>query len=67
MAAASPMVVKTVAVADDTEFVRDRFRTALENAGHRAVGGCRASLYNAVSEESAEALADYMARFAARV
>jgi uncharacterized protein (TIGR02266 family) len=37
MAAASPMVVKTVAVADDTEFVRDRFRTALQNAGHRAV------------------------------
>lgn len=36
-------------------------------AGHRAVGGCRASLYNAVSEESAAALADYMARFAARV
>jgi uncharacterized protein (TIGR02266 family) len=38
MAAASPMVVKTVAVADDTEFVRERFRTALQNAGHRAVG-----------------------------
>ena len=37
MAAASPMVVKTVAVADDTEFVRDRFKTALQNAGHRAV------------------------------
>jgi uncharacterized protein (TIGR02266 family) len=28
---------KTVVVADDTAFVRDRFRTALENAGHRAV------------------------------
>ena len=38
MAAGSPMVVKTVAVADDTEFVRDRFKTALQNAGHRAVG-----------------------------
>ncbi|MBM4185576.1 MAG: response regulator [Gemmatimonadetes bacterium] len=29
---------KTVLVADDTAFVRDRFKTALENAGHKAVG-----------------------------
>jgi uncharacterized protein (TIGR02266 family) len=28
---------KTVLVADETDFVRDRFRTALEGAGHRAV------------------------------
>jgi uncharacterized protein (TIGR02266 family) len=28
---------KAVLVADDTAFVRDRFRTALEEAGHRAV------------------------------
>ena len=28
---------KTVVVADDTAFVRDRFRAALEHAGHRAV------------------------------
>jgi uncharacterized protein (TIGR02266 family) len=28
---------KTVVIADDTAFVRDRFRTALEHAGHRAV------------------------------
>jgi uncharacterized protein (TIGR02266 family) len=28
---------KTVVVADDTAFVRDRFRTAVENAGHKAV------------------------------
>ena len=28
---------KTVVIADDTAFVRDRFRTALENAGHKAV------------------------------
>lgn len=28
---------KTVLVADDTAFVRDRFKAALENAGHRAV------------------------------
>jgi uncharacterized protein (TIGR02266 family) len=28
---------KTVLVADDTAFVRDRFRVALENAGHKAL------------------------------
>ncbi len=34
----SPTVTaKTVIVADDTAFVRDRFRTALESAGHKAV------------------------------
>src|SRR5215208_2309154 len=31
------VAVKTVLVADDTAFVRDRFRTALEGAGHKAV------------------------------
>jgi len=30
-------VIKTVLIADDTAFVRDRFKAALENAGHRAV------------------------------
>jgi uncharacterized protein (TIGR02266 family) len=37
MAPATLVAVKTVLVADDTAFVRDRFRTALEGAGHRAV------------------------------
>jgi phosphoserine aminotransferase len=32
--------------------------------GHRSVGGCRASLYNAVSLESVEALVDFMKAFA---
>lgn len=36
MAAAS-VSAKTVIIADDTAFVRDRFRSALENAGHKAV------------------------------
>jgi uncharacterized protein (TIGR02266 family) len=31
------VTTKMVVVADDTAFVRDRFRTALENAGHKAV------------------------------
>ncbi len=31
------VAVKTVLIADDTAFVRDRFRTALEGAGHKAL------------------------------
>ena len=36
MATAS-VSTKTVVVADDTAFVRDRFQAALENAGHKAI------------------------------
>ena len=32
--------------------------------GHRSVGGCRASLYNACPMELAKALADFMTEFA---
>ena len=35
--ASTSVSAKTVIVADDTAFVRDRFRTALEAAGHKAV------------------------------
>lgn len=34
--------------------------------GHRSVGGCRASIYNAMPVEGAEALASFMADFAAK-
>ncbi len=34
--------------------------------GHRSVGGCRASLYNAVSLETVEALVEFMTSFAKR-
>ncbi len=34
--------------------------------GHRSVGGCRASLYNAMPVEGAKALADFMKAFAGR-
>lgn len=34
--AAPTATVKTIVVADDTAFVRDRFRSAIEGAGHRA-------------------------------
>lgn len=32
--------------------------------GHRSVGGCRASIYNAFPEEGCQALAEFMAEFA---
>lgn len=35
----------------------------LELKGHRSVGGCRASIYNAVPLEAVQALADYMRDF----
>src|SRR5947199_8779266 len=35
--AGSSVATKTIVIADDTAFVRDRFRAALENAGHKAV------------------------------
>lgn len=34
--------------------------------GHRSVGGCRASLYNALPQDSADALAAFMDEFCAR-
>lgn len=37
MPATAAVTTRTVVVADDTAFVRDRFRSALEAAGHRAV------------------------------
>ncbi|WP_199426285.1 3-phosphoserine/phosphohydroxythreonine transaminase [Thermaerobacillus caldiproteolyticus] len=35
-------------------------------AGHRSVGGCRASIYNAVPYEACEALAEFMKQFQKR-
>lgn len=35
-------------------------------AGHRSIGGCRASIYNAVPIESCEALRDFMISFKAK-
>ncbi len=35
--ASTSVATKTVVIADDTAFVRDRFRIALENSGHRAI------------------------------
>jgi phosphoserine aminotransferase len=38
----------------------------LNLAGHRSVGGMRASLYNAVPEAAVTALVDFMGDFARR-
>src|SRR5258707_5713277 len=35
--ASTSVDTKTIVVADDTAFVRDRFRTAIEQAGHKAI------------------------------
>jgi phosphoserine aminotransferase len=34
--------------------------------GHRSIGGCRASIYNAVPVEACEALRDFMLAFKAK-
>jgi phosphoserine aminotransferase len=37
-----------------------------ELKGHRSVGGCRASIYNAMPIEGVQALCDFMRDFARR-
>jgi len=43
-----------------------RSRGMIELKGHRSVGGIRASLYNAVTVEAAEALAEFLREFRAK-
>ena len=51
--------------ADVEEFVRQASaRSMIGLAGHRSVGGCRASLYNAVTVEQVDALIAFMQDFA---
>ena len=51
---------------DVDEFVRQAGeRSMVGLAGHRSVGGCRASLYNAVTVEQVDALVTFMKVFAA--
>ena len=51
------------------EALERRFLAGAESAdllnlkGHRSVGGCRASIYNAMPHDGVEALADFMHRF----
>jgi phosphoserine aminotransferase len=48
----------------DAKFLEETKAAGLTNLkGHRSVGGMRASIYNAVPEESVDALIDFMAEF----
>jgi phosphoserine aminotransferase len=48
----------------DARFLEESLAAGLANLkGHRSVGGMRASIYNAVSEASVDALIDFMAEF----
>ena len=44
---------------------RAKSEDLLNLEGHRSVGGCRASIYNAMPRAGVEALADFMHRFRA--
>src|SRR5688500_18548002 len=52
MTASASTAPKTVLVADDTAFVRDRFKAAIEGAGHRAhtVSGVQELLHRVRAE-----------------
>ena len=51
----------------DKSFLKEAEANHLLNlAGHRSVGGMRASIYNAVPEEGVDALISFMADFAKR-
>ncbi|MGB5627160.1 MAG: 3-phosphoserine/phosphohydroxythreonine transaminase [Woeseiaceae bacterium] len=48
----------------DAKFLEESSAAGLTNLkGHRSVGGMRASIYNAVTEEAVDALIDFMADF----
>lgn len=61
-------VVFTTPSADlDAKFVEEAQVNGMSGLkGHRSVGGCRASIYNAMPIEGAKALADFMGDFAQR-
>ncbi len=51
----------------EKRFLEDALQSGLVGLkGHRSVGGCRASLYNAVSLEAVNALVEFMNLFAKR-
>ena len=60
-----PFTLKSDAL--DAEFIKEADEKGLLNLkGHRSVGGMRASIYNAVSEQAVDALIDFMRDFANR-
>jgi phosphoserine aminotransferase len=49
----------------EAKFVREATAVSLDGLkGHRSVGGCRASIYNAFPREGVERLVDFMEEFA---
>ena len=49
----------------EAQFVREATAVGLDGLkGHRSVGGCRASIYNAFPREGVERLVGFMADFA---
>jgi len=61
------VVFTTPSEALDDQFVKEAEKEGLSGLkGHRSVGGCRASIYNAMPIEGAEALANFMDQFAAK-
>ncbi len=49
----------------EKKFVSDALREGLGGLkGHRSVGGCRASIYNAVGIDAVRSLVDFMKLFA---
>lgn len=48
----------------EAKFLSEAAKVGLiELKGHRSVGGCRASLYNAMPQEGVEALINFMKKF----
>jgi phosphoserine aminotransferase len=48
----------------ETKFLSEAAKEGLvELKGHRSVGGCRASIYNAMPYEGVEALVNFMKKF----
>ena len=57
-----PFILANAAL--DAAFLEQSNAAGLTNLkGHRSVGGMRASIYNAVSEEAVDALITFMAEF----
>ena len=51
----------------DAMFIAESIETGFRNLkGHRSVGGCRASVYNAMPMDSVHALSDFMRHFRAQ-
>merc|ERR1712176_472580 len=62
-----PFVIKGDDAALTKQFLAETKAAGMTNlAGHRSVGGCRASLYNAMPVEGVAKLADFMDKFRAK-